>query len=270
MKAFEHRSSFDLADSRVAVCGDWHGNTAWLRTLAPAIRALAPDITTVLQAGDWAMDLDASDAILGAAGIERVLVTLGNHEPWHEVTTALAAHPGSAVRVSARTWLLPRPYWLRIAGRQILSLGGATSVDRAWRTPGRDWWSDEAITDDQVAAAIAGGAAEVMITHESPAGTPVRAVREVLRTNPLRFPDGARAESAASRERVTRVWDSVRPSLLLHGHMHVPGGGMTDDGRQVTSLGQDCQQGHVVFLDLATLRIEAPSLREIREAAGVG
>lgn len=154
--------------------------------------------------------------------------------------------------------------------RQFLSLGGATSVDREWRTPGVEWWPDEAITDEHVDAAIAGGAGDVMITHESPARTPVRAVREVLRTNPLGVPDHVRAESAASRRRVTRVWDAVRPSLLIHGHMHAPGGGITDDARRVSSLGQDLQQGHLVFLDLATLRLEAPSLRASREASGHG
>lgn len=32
--------------------------------------------------------------------------------------------------------------------------------------------------------------------------------------------------------RDVRTWDAVQPELLLHGHMHVPGGGMTDDGRR--------------------------------------
>ncbi len=106
-----------------------------------------------------------------------------------------------------------------------------------------------------------------MLTHESPAGTPVRAVREMLRTNPMGFPREALVESAASRARVSRVWDAVAPDLLLHGHMHVPGGGITDDGRRVASLGRDAQEGNLVFLDLSTLTIDAPSLREIREAA---
>lgn len=256
-----------LPDARVAVCGDWHGNIGWLRTLAPAIRRLAPDVTTVLQLGDWWMDTEHSDRIFTAAGIERVFVTLGNHEPWPGVLHVFDTSPGAPVRVSEVTWLLPRPARLRIGGREILSLGGASSVDRAWRTHGRDWWPEEAITDEHVEAAIAGGAADVMLTHESPAGTPVRAVREMLRTNPMGFPREALVESAASRARVSRVWDAVAPDLLLHGHMHVPGGGITDDGRRVASLGRDAQEGNLVFLDLSTLTIDAPSLREIREAA---
>ncbi len=252
---------------RVAVCGDWHGNLGWLRTLARAIPRLAPDVTTVLQLGDWWMDRKASDDALSGSGIERVLVTLGNHEPWGELSPLLAAHPEQPVQVSEFTWVLPRPFRFELGGRRFLSLGGAASVDRLWRTPGKEWWPDEAITDEQVASAIAGGPADVMLTHESPARTPVRRVQEVLRTNPMGFPQETLLESAASRVRVARVWDAVRPELLMHGHMHIAGGGMTDDGRRVSSFGMDDSEGNLAFLNLETLRLEFPRLAEIRAAA---
>lgn len=268
MKALETTHAINLPDTRVAVCGDWHGNLAWLRTLAPAITALAPDVTTVVQLGDWWMDTSASDHIFTDAGIQRVYVTLGNHEPWGDITPLQREYPGEAIRVSTVTWLLPRPARLHIGGHDILSLGGAASVDREWRTNGIDWWPDENITDAHVAAAIAGGPADVMLTHESPVGTPVRKVREVLRTNPLGFPEEARLESAVSRKRVSRVWDEVRPDLLMHGHMHTPGAGTTDDGRRVISMGCDDQQGNLAFLDSRDLELEVPSLRDIRASIG--
>ena len=56
------------------------------------------------------------------SGIERILVTLGNHEPYNEYTPLLEAHPGRAIRVSQFVWLLPRPWRLEIHGREILSL----------------------------------------------------------------------------------------------------------------------------------------------------
>lgn len=257
----------ELSDTRVAVCGDWHGNVGWVRTLAPAIGRLAPDVTTILQVGDWWMDTELTDPVFLDAGIERVLVTLGNHEPWPRVVRALDVAPGEAVQVSEVTWLLPRPYRFGVGGRQILSLGGATSVDQQWRVPGREWWAEEAITDEHVDAAIAGGPADVMLTHASPARTPVRAVQEILSRNPTEFPDEVLVESAESRERVARVWDAVRPDVLMHGHMHAPGAGTTNDGRRVVSLGRDTQDGSLALVDLATLSVVSPSLREIREAA---
>lgn len=267
MDALEVTERITLPDTRVALCGDWHGNIGWVRTLCKALPRLAPNIRTILQLGDWWMDPGA-DALLIEAGIERVYVTLGNHENYGEITPLLNAHPGHAVRVSDITWILPRPARLTIGGRSVLSLGGATSVDKAWRREGVSWWPDEDITDEQVRAAIADGNADLMLTHEGPDRTPVNAVRAVLSSNPMGFPDDALADSLHSRRRVAKVWDLVHPSLLAHGHMHAPGGGQTDDGRRVASLGCDGQQGNIGFLDMFTLTMQTPSLREIRDAAG--
>ncbi|WP_096359317.1 metallophosphoesterase family protein [Microbacterium sp. TPU 3598] len=267
MRVLEQADHISLSDQRVAVCGDWHGSVEWVRTLARALPALAPDVTTILQLGDWWMNPEATDEAFVSTRIDRVIVTLGNHEPWGDITATFRAHPGRAVRVSQITWLLPRPARLSVGGREVLSLGGAVSVDKAWRHEGVNWWPDEDITDEHVSVAIAGGPADLMLTHEPPARTPVTAVRELLRTNPMRFPDDALADSAASRARVADVWDAVRPELLMHGHMHVAGGGMTPDGRRVASLGSNNQQGSLGLLDMRTLRMDTPSIREIREAA---
>ncbi|WP_449407135.1 metallophosphoesterase family protein [Microbacterium maritypicum] len=268
MQVLEHQSQIVLPDQRVAVVGDIHGNFRWLDIIARSVRALAPDVSTMLQLGDWAMDPDTTDEALDGTGIERIYVVLGNHDRWDQITPLLDAHPGAAIRVSKITWLLPRPGRLTIGGRSVLSLPGAVSVDKAWRQEGVSWFKDEEITSEHVKAAIAGGPADLMLTHETPAGTPVRAVREILRTNPMGFPDDALQDSANSRARVAKVWKVVYPELLIHGHMHAPGGGRTEDGLRVASLGQDGQQGNLGFLDMQTLRIETPSLRQIREAAG--
>ncbi|RLK49327.1 metallophosphoesterase family protein [Microbacterium telephonicum] len=267
MRILESVGKVELPDSRVAVCGDWHGNIVALRRLAPAIATLAPEVKSVLQLGDWSMNTAQSDSILAAAGIERVYVTLGNHEPWGSISPLLDTRPGEAIRVSELTWLLPRPARLLIGGREVLSLGGAASVDRPWRREGKDWWSDEAITDAHVEAAIAGGPADVMLTHETPNGTPVRSVRRVLRGNPFGFPASALIASAESRARVDAVWDATHPKLLLHGHMHVAGPGVTDDGRRVISLGRDGEAGHLAFLNMSGLEVEMPSIHDIRNVS---
>lgn len=271
MKVLEHSTHLTLPDERVAVCGDWHGNLAWVRTLARALPLLAPDVTTILQLGDWWMNPSDQDDAFTDSNIDTVLVTLGNHEPWDRVTPLLDANPGSSVRVSAMTWLLSRPAYLTIGGRRVLSLGGATSVDKAWRKPGVSWWPDEDITDAHVKAAIMGAAndepADLMLTHETPDRTPVNAVRAILRENPMGFPNSALLDSLNSRSRVGKAWAMNHPELLIHGHMHAPGGGQTDDGRRVASMGQDNQQGNLGILDMRTLRMETPSLRQIREAA---
>lgn len=264
MRVLEHVLTIDLPDQRVVVCGDWHGNVGWVRTIARVLPYMAPDVTTLLHLGDWSMPLDLVDEVFAETDIDRIYVTLGNHEPWNQISPLLEKHPGAAVRVSKVAWFLPRPARLTIGGRRVLSLGGAASVDRDSRIEGLTWWPDEAITEEHVAEAIAGGPADLMLTHEGPAGTPVRPVREILRTNPNHFPEAALKASLASRARVSEVWDAVRPELLAHGHMHVPAGGITDDGRRVASLGRDGQEGNLALLDMATLKMATPSLAVIR------
>lgn len=267
MDALEHAADITLADQRVAVLGDVHGNVGWIRMLSRALPYLAPDVTTILQLGDWWMPPDEVDEALSETGITGIYVTGGNHEPWGEITPLMNKYPGEAVRVSKLVWLLPRPARLTIGGRSVLSLGGAASVDRESRIEGLTWWPDEAITDEHVADAIAGGPADLMLTHESPANTPVRPVREILRTNPYGFPKAALEASAASRARVSKVWDAVRPELLAHGHLHVGAGGQTADGRRVASLGREGHEWNLGILDLSNLQMATPSLAILRGLA---
>ena len=267
MRVSEHAERISLPDRRVAVCGDWHGNADWARLVARAFPSLAPDVTTLLHLGDWQMSPREVDTIFADTNIDRFYVVLGNHDDYGQITPLLDRHPGEAVRVSELTWILPRPARLTIGGRSVLALGGAASVDRESRQEGRTWWPDETITDDHVATAVAGGRADLMLTHESPANNPVRAVRQVLRTNPHRFPRMALEASAASRARVSEVWDAVHPELLIHGHMHIAGGGQTDDGRRVASLGRDGHEWNLGILDMQNLRMATPSLAVLRGLA---
>jgi len=264
MKALERALAIDLPDERVAVCGDWHGNVGWARTIARVLPYLASDVTTLLHLGDWSMPVAEIDEAFAETDIDRILVTVGNHEPFDQISPLLDETPGTAVRVSKLTWFLPRPARLTIGGRGVLSLGGAASVDRQSRIEGLTWWPDEAITDHHVAEAIAGGPADLMLTHEGPADTPVRSVREILRNNPYGFTKAALEVSAASRARVSKVWDSVRPELLAHGHMHVGAGGETADGRRVASLGRDGHEGNLGILTMSNLRMTTPSLAILR------
>ncbi|WP_406250228.1 metallophosphoesterase [Microbacterium sp. M] len=241
-----------LEAAPVAIAGDWHGSAAWATAMLRAIRDAHPEVATVLHLGDfWSSTamLVAVDRACAENGIERVLVTLGNHELWATLTPMLDAQPGEPIRLSQRVFALPRPYRFWIGETSVLSLGGAASVDRGWRVPGKEWWADERITDAMVEEAIAGGPVDAMLTHESPAGSPVPAVRRVLRTNPLGFTRQARDESRDSRIQVSRVWAAVQPATLFHGHMHILGGGRMDDGRRVISLGCDGQAGNVVIWD---------------------
>jgi len=253
-----------LPDTRVVVAGDWDGDRRWATKAFRALREAAPDVETILHVGDFypgARPLEGSshwldhiDELAWSHGIRRILVTLGNHEPWPTLAPLIAG--GKPAQVSVAVWVLPRPYRFTIAGREVLSLGGAASLDRERRVEGVTWFPEEAITEDHVEQAIAGGPADLMLTHESPEPSPVRAVAHLLRRR-SRFSTAVLAASQASRERVTRVWGAVRPELLIHGHMHEAGGGQAPDGRRVVSLGGEGQWGNMLVLEALTLSGDA-------------
>ena len=255
-------------ETTIAIAGDWHGRTSWMGIAIPSIHRADARVRTLLHLGDLWTDrktLDTIDHHAQRAGIERVLLTSGNHDRWDELNDALAAADGEPARLSKTVYVLPRPYRFEISGRSFLSLGGAASIDREDGIEGRDWWPEETISDEMVAAAIAGGPADIMLTHESPAQTPVRAVRRVFDQNRLKLSQANLALSAASRQQVEAVWDTVRPRMLFHGHIHEPGAGTTEDGRRVFSLGCDGQRGNVELLDLESLELTTVDVRSRRD-----
>ncbi|MER7795902.1 hypothetical protein [Microbacterium sp. NPDC096154] len=147
-------------------------------------------VRTVLSLGDWGYwqkhRLDQFDSLLRRSGIARALITLGNHEEYDRVAQAFDDAPaGHAVRISPYVWILPRPFRFTNGGRSVLSFGGAASVDVRSRREGVDWWPDEMPSEEQAAAAIGGGPAEVMVTHDCVEGSGVAVVENLLASNPL-------------------------------------------------------------------------------------
>src|SRR5580704_14524363 len=141
----------ELVPGRIGVAGDWHGNTAWATR---AVRKMA--------------------ALLPADG-PRVIVHLGDFGIWpgpggQEYLARLQPGPDGRAQVTERIFHLPRGHRWRWHGRDWLALGGAVSLDRAGRTEGASWWPEEEITLRQAGSVIEAGPADVMVTHECPAG----------------------------------------------------------------------------------------------------
>jgi len=247
-------------ETRVAVAGDWHANVLWVRSVIPALRSAAPDVETILHVGDFGILPDrqgkafvtAVDARCKASGIERVLVTPGNHEDWSRLSQSFAARPGEAIRLSETVWVLPRGFRFVLGGRSFLSFGGAASLDVAYRRARKTWWREEMPTPDDVAAAIAGGPVDVLITHETIIGGTSK-VEAVVASNRMGWDEEALEYSMASRRLVTDLWECVEPALLFHGHMHTADRSQLPNGQRVVSLGRDGQRKNIGLLRLDDL-----------------
>lgn len=249
----------DRREERAAIAGDWHQNRAWVERVIPALSRQSPGIRTILHLGDFGLSpyargtnfLATVDYWCKTAGIHRVLVTPGNHEHWAHLDHLFAEKPDQPVWVSDHVAVLPRGFRFTLGGHTFLSFGGAASVDSQWRTTGVDWFPSEVPTDADVERAIAGGPAEIMLTHEAVNGGTAKVERSLL--GPSSWPLEALYYSADSRRRVTKLWDAVSPNILLHGHMHIPDEIELADGRRVVSMGCDYQRGNIGVLDLDDL-----------------
>jgi Calcineurin-like phosphoesterase len=261
------------APGRVLVAGDWHGNTRWAQGVirqAPHLLA-GEDRKIILQLGDFGI----WPGIPGGAYLADVAAALKESDTWllfvdgnHEDFDQLHATRDQWVRDSGRPLLspvplaggriqwLPRGYRWTWHERTWLALGGGVSLDKAGRIEYYDWWPQEEITGEQERDVIAAGAADVMVTHECPGG-----VTHTFPPPPPWWNLADLARSDAHRERMQRVVDAVRPSHLIHGHLHIGYQRTCDFGFgpvRVTGLDMDGQDWNYAILDTRTMEWEKP------------
>lgn len=258
----------DLTTSTVAFAGDWHGDTQWgtARLMSWGERG----IRVVLHVGDLGIwpgppgkkFLTSLHNALARYGMV-LMVTPGNHEDWPRIDAKKPEDRGdgwgSVKWLTAHIAVLPRAHRFALrtpAGtlRTFVSLGGAPSVDFDWRTPGRNWFPTEAITDADVAATINGGHADIMLAHDSPdAPHAIAGVQDILRSNPMGFSQRGLDYATEGRQRMHQAFEAVAPALFVHGHYHVTGERLTDvHGRacRVVGLHQQRHSGNVMLVDL--------------------
>lgn len=98
----------------------------------------------------------------------------------------------------------------------IFCLGGAVSIDRAYRTEGLDWWPDEELSYAELERMIDEYAAikpEVVITHDCPSSI----ANEILAAfNMRKIEDGSRTRVA-----LEQMLAAHQPREWYFGHWHV-------------------------------------------------
>jgi hypothetical protein len=153
-----------------------------------------------------------------------VLFLDGNNEDHESLRIAVAdvrartpLNPSSPVPFGGSLLYLPRGARLVWDGVRVAALGGAHSISRRLRTPGVDWFREESIELEDLALLASGGPVDVLLTHDVPAGAPVQGIP--LEDMPHAW-RGELTDALAHRILVQQGLDSVRSSVLFHGHFH--------------------------------------------------
>jgi hypothetical protein len=253
----------NVAPSRILVAGDWHGNRYWALNVIHRVPQLLAGVPRrlILHLGDfgiWPGDegrryLSAVSTALGQVGAELWFID-GNHEDFallaRMATSAMV--PDGRIRVRDDIYHLPRGHRWAWHGRRWLACGGGVSLDRAVRRPGLDWWPHEEISEEQEAAIIGGGTADVMVCHDCPA-----AVAHAFPRPPSQWSPADLTRNGAHRRRLQRIADAVRPGYLMHGHLHRAYQRTCDFGYgpvQVTGLGADGKMANFATLDVTAMQ----------------
>jgi hypothetical protein len=140
-----------------------------------------------------------------------LIVSGGNHDNWETLETLPVDDDGMATfRSNIR--VLPRGGRTQVEALVVGALGGAFSVDYQHRREGRDWWRNEEPTPEEAQRLIAGGPVDVLITHDAPAGVPLKGDFEL--------PPEIRSRAEQTRVLLRDVVDSLAPAHLFCGHWH--------------------------------------------------
>lgn len=215
-------------------CGDPHGNLKYMAYVASAAKAAEAEI---ICAGDWGfiwpgnMQLQALSDVLVAFGVVQRFLD-GNHDD-HVTLRKLCtnAHDRGAT-IAPNVIYQPRGSVHEDEdGTRFLFLGGAPSIDRAYRVAGESWWPEETITEEEFARARAvKGPIHVLVTHDAPAFPPGFSSKGSL---------GYQYQQLRSMEIVDALINQHRPLLHIHGHWHSKYSRMSPYGTLIMGLDRD-------------------------------
>lgn len=100
----------------------------------------------------------------------------------------------------------------------MMFVGGAVSIDKAWRYPEFSWWEDEELSSDELTAIVgvySVSLPEIMVTHDCP-----EFVAKVIAGD-----NNVKLDPQFS-SRTRQAFDSMagihKPKLWVFGHWHVP------------------------------------------------
>ena len=199
---------------RVLFLGDTHANGPFVWSVFQ--EAKRRNIEAIVQTGDFgwyprmewgAKFIEQVSDMAQTAAIPFYFVD-GNHEDHQNL-------PHSADQVQELApWLfyMPRGHSFQIGDTNILGLGGAVSVDKAYRTEFVDWFPEEVASFSDINRAMEWDDVDIVVAHDVPTGVELD----------LWYPVTEEIQQKCERHRqaMWMVRDSLKPSHWIAGHYH--------------------------------------------------
>lgn len=135
----------------------------------------------------------------------------GNHE-YFPLLRGLT----EVTEMAPNLFYVPRGTILELDGRNVAFLGGAASVDQAWRHTGVDWFPDEVITDEDTQRFDFSKKVDVLITHCPPQSV----IQKHFNPHNLLMFGLPVTWKDPSADRVEYVWEKFGKPPVYSGHMH--------------------------------------------------
>lgn len=103
-----------------------------------------------------------------------IFTVLGNHENYDSIEKMPVKNMFGARcrKIRSNVYAVERGEILSIEGLNILCIGGADSIDKAWRQDGISWWAQEKISDTDVKKTVEKGLTysfDMICSHAMPA-----------------------------------------------------------------------------------------------------
>ena len=208
---------------KIGLLGDLHGDVEHLFIVSRTMWARG--ISVLVQLGDWGFvwpgenwnrTLDKISRRLGSLGMTMFFLD-GNHE-WHTELNAFPIDGDGLRRLRPNVVHLPRGFRTTLSsGRTMAVLGGANSIDRDYRVPGRSWWPEESIAHDDLRA-LGVEHADIFLGHDAPLGIPE--LDRELAVEKHDWPWSVVRYAEEGRRMFDRGFHAVRPRLSVSGHYH--------------------------------------------------
>lgn len=206
---------------KTVLVGDTHGDAQFVANVNRFARDAGA--TTIVQLGDFGYNFDRNllasiGAFLDRSEENRWYWLDGNHDHHDYIEDVILKDQPWDVPVPHfhdRMFYCPRGSTTMLGDTKVMFLGGAFSIDRAYRKEYVSWWPQETIRHkDMIAANQNKDGVTVMFTHDAPPNDGL----EPLLWQGLGYKiDEA---SRSNRENLAAVVNVVRPDRLYHGHYH--------------------------------------------------